>query len=78
MLLKNEVGVPIRSSNEGSQTITTYHGFQGDLYPHSHIIDHIFYVSKTYQCHSIEIDKFNVDKTYPSDHYPVISQFRKL
>ena len=50
--------------------VKTFHGFRGGSYMGGKI-DHVFILPKTAKVRSAEIVRFNKDKRYLSDHYPV-------
>ena len=50
--------------------VKTFHGFRGGSFMGGKI-DHVFILPKTAKVRSAEIVRFNKDKRYLSDHYPV-------
>ena len=52
------------------ERVKTFHGFRGGSYPGGKI-DHVFILPKTAKISSASIVRFNKDKRYLSDHYPV-------
>ena len=52
------------------EMVKTFHGFRGGSYPGGKI-DHVFILPKTAKISSASIVRFNKDKRYLSDHYPV-------
>ena len=50
--------------------VKTFHGFRGGSFMGGKI-DHVFIIPKTAKVRSAEIVRFNKDKRYLSDHYPV-------
>ncbi|MAW10401.1 MAG: hypothetical protein CMO54_00960 [Verrucomicrobiales bacterium] len=52
------------------EMVKTFHGFRGGSYPGGKI-DHVFILPNTAKISSASIVRFNKDKRYLSDHYPV-------
>ena len=53
---------------------TSYHKFQG-IYPEGKRIDWILH-SKPFEIVSMKLDKRIVKQLYPSDHFPVLAEFK--
>lgn len=64
---------------KGHQEETTYHKFRGSLAEHEGgaRIDWIMF-SQNFQIESIEIDKYQEQGRYPSDHFPVKAIIKKF
>ena len=52
------------------EMVKTFHGFRGGSYPGGKI-DHVFILPSTAKISSASIVRFNKNKRYLSDHYPV-------
>lgn len=59
-----------RVAKPDEKMVKTFHGFRGGSFMGGKI-DHVFILPKTAKVRSAEIVRFNKDKRYLSDHYPV-------